>query len=128
MPFLTDQMATALVAADLVLGRAGSSTCAEVAAVGVASILVPYPYAHGHQSANAAWLAEHGAAVALADEELTADRLRAEAARLRDDAGRAPLAEAARGSGARRRQGHRPRAPRPGRRRVSAAMTADRPP
>jgi UDP-N-acetylglucosamine--N-acetylmuramyl-(pentapeptide) pyrophosphoryl-undecaprenol N-acetylglucosamine transferase len=61
VPNLTDQMAAALVAADLVLGRAGSSTCAEVAAVGVASILVPYPHAHGHQTANAAWLAEHGA-------------------------------------------------------------------
>ena len=96
VPFLTDQMAAALVAADLVLGRAGSSTCAEVAAVGVASILVPYPHARGHQTANAAWLAEHGAAVALADAELTADRLLAEAGRLRDDAIRAPLAAAAR--------------------------------
>ena len=44
-PFLTDRMADALVAADLVVGRAGSSTCAELAAAGVASILVPYPYA-----------------------------------------------------------------------------------
>ena len=52
-PFLTDRMADALVAADLVLGRAGSSTCAEVAAVGVASILVPYPYAGAHQRYNA---------------------------------------------------------------------------
>ena len=46
--------------------------------------------------ANAAWLAEHGAAVALADAELTADRLLAEAGRLRDDAIRAPMAAAAR--------------------------------
>ena len=44
-PFLTDRMAEALVAADLVVGRAGSSTCAELAAVGVASVLVPYPFA-----------------------------------------------------------------------------------
>lgn len=96
VPFLTDQMAVALVASDLVLGRAGSSTCAEVAAVGVASILVPYPHARGHQSANAAWLADHGAALAIADEELTADRLLSEAARLRDDAARMPMAIAAR--------------------------------
>lgn len=46
-PFLTDRMADALVAADLVLGRAGSSTCAEVAAAGVPSILVPYPFEIG---------------------------------------------------------------------------------
>ena len=53
-PFLTDRMADALVAADLVVGRAGSSTCAELTAVGVASILVPYPYAGAHQRYNAA--------------------------------------------------------------------------
>ena len=56
-PFLTDRMADALVAADLVLGRAGSSTCAEVAAAGVASILVPYPFAGAHQRYNASYLA-----------------------------------------------------------------------
>jgi UDP-N-acetylglucosamine--N-acetylmuramyl-(pentapeptide) pyrophosphoryl-undecaprenol N-acetylglucosamine transferase len=95
-PFLTDAMAQALVASDLVVGRAGSSTCAEVAAVGVASILVPYPHAGGHQQANAAWLAEHGAAVVVPDAELTADRLVAEAAALRDDARREQLAAAAR--------------------------------
>ena len=85
-PFLTDRMADALVAADLVLGRAGSSTCAEVAAVGVASILVPYPHAPGHQRANAAWLADQGAAVVVPDDELDGERLAAEAAALRDDA------------------------------------------
>ncbi len=98
-PFLTDRMAATLVAADLVLGRAGSSTCAEVAAVGVASILVPYPYAHGHQAANAAWLADHGAAVAVADAELTGERLRDEVAALRDDALRGRMAAAASGLG-----------------------------
>ncbi len=98
-PFLTDLMADALVASDLVVGRAGSSTCAEVAAVGAASILVPYPYAGSHQRANAAWLGEQGAAVVIADEELTADRLVQETARLRDDAVREPVARAARGLG-----------------------------
>jgi UDP-N-acetylglucosamine--N-acetylmuramyl-(pentapeptide) pyrophosphoryl-undecaprenol N-acetylglucosamine transferase len=94
--FLTDRMAHALVAADLVLGRAGSSTCAEVAAVGVASILVPYPYAGAHQRANAAWLAEQGAAVTVPDDELNGERLVAEVARLGDDAIRSAMAEAAR--------------------------------
>ncbi|HET8587824.1 MAG TPA: UDP-N-acetylglucosamine--N-acetylmuramyl-(pentapeptide) pyrophosphoryl-undecaprenol N-acetylglucosamine transferase [Candidatus Limnocylindria bacterium] len=94
--FLTDAMADALVAADLVLGRAGSSTCAEIAAIGVASILVPYPYAGAHQRANAAWLAEQGAAVLVPDAELDAARLLSEASALRDAARRAEMADAAR--------------------------------
>jgi UDP-N-acetylglucosamine--N-acetylmuramyl-(pentapeptide) pyrophosphoryl-undecaprenol N-acetylglucosamine transferase len=93
--FLTDRMADALVASDLVLGRAGSSTCAEVAAVGVASILVPYPHAAGHQHANAAWLADQGAAVMVRDDELDGERLLAEATALHDDARRARMAGAA---------------------------------
>jgi len=95
-PFLTDRMAQALVAADLVVGRAGSSTCAEVAAAGVASILVPYPYAGSHQRANATWLGDQGAALVIADEALSPDRLASEADRLREDAVRAPMAQAAR--------------------------------
>jgi len=95
IPFLTDRMADALVAADMVLGRAGSSTCAEVAAVGVASILVPYPHAAGHQQANAAWLADQGAAVMVRNEEFDGDRLLAEATALRDDDHRARIAAAA---------------------------------
>jgi len=93
--FLTDRMGDALVASDVVLGRAGSSTCAEVAAVGVASILVPYPHAAGHQRANAAWLAGHGAARLVDDADLDGERLVAEAASLRDGARRAPIAAAA---------------------------------
>ncbi len=93
--FLADRMGDALVASDLVLGRAGSSTCAEVAAVGVASILVPYPHAAGHQRANAAWLADQGAARLVADAELDGERLLAEATGLRDDARRAPIGAAA---------------------------------
>jgi UDP-N-acetylglucosamine--N-acetylmuramyl-(pentapeptide) pyrophosphoryl-undecaprenol N-acetylglucosamine transferase len=97
IPFLTDRMADALVAADLVLGRAGSSTCAEVAAVGVASILVPYPHAAGHQQANAAWLADQGAAVLVRDAELDGERLVAEATALRDDERRRQIGDAAGG-------------------------------
>jgi UDP-N-acetylglucosamine--N-acetylmuramyl-(pentapeptide) pyrophosphoryl-undecaprenol N-acetylglucosamine transferase len=93
--FLTERMPDALVASDLVLGRAGSSTCAEVAAVGVASILVPYPHAAGHQQANAAWLADHQATVVVRDEELDGERLLTEAAALLDDGHRARIARAA---------------------------------
>jgi len=97
VPFLTERMSEALVASDLVLGRAGSSTCAEVAAAGVASILVPYPHAAGHQQANAAWLADQGAAVLVRDEELDGDRLLSEAGAMRDGARRSKLAAAALG-------------------------------
>ncbi len=95
-PFLTDRMADALVAADLVVGRAGSSTCAELAAVGVPSILVPYPFAGAHQRHNARYLAEKGAAIVVADEDFTADRLVAETTGLLDDGRRAAMAAAAR--------------------------------
>ncbi len=95
-PFLTDRMAEALVAADLVVGRAGSSTCAELAAVGAASILVPYPFAGAHQRYNARYLADEGAAVMVPDAELSGDRLLAEASALRDDARRRAMADAAR--------------------------------
>jgi UDP-N-acetylglucosamine--N-acetylmuramyl-(pentapeptide) pyrophosphoryl-undecaprenol N-acetylglucosamine transferase len=97
--FLTDRMTDALVGADLVLGRAGSSTCAEVAAVGVASVLVPYPHAGAHQRANAAYLAEQGAALLVADEEFDAHRLATLAAELRDDGRRQGMAAAARALG-----------------------------
>jgi UDP-N-acetylglucosamine--N-acetylmuramyl-(pentapeptide) pyrophosphoryl-undecaprenol N-acetylglucosamine transferase len=98
-PFLTDRMADALVAADVVLGRAGSSTCAELAAAGVPSILVPYPYAGAHQRYNAGFLADEGAAVVVPDDELTAERLLAETSALLDDDRRRAMAEAARGLG-----------------------------
>jgi UDP-N-acetylglucosamine--N-acetylmuramyl-(pentapeptide) pyrophosphoryl-undecaprenol N-acetylglucosamine transferase len=95
-PFLTDRMADALVAADLVIGRAGSSTCAELAAIGIPSILVPYPFAGAHQRYNARYLAEEGAAVEVPDEELSAERLVAETSELLDDGRRRAMADAAR--------------------------------
>jgi UDP-N-acetylglucosamine--N-acetylmuramyl-(pentapeptide) pyrophosphoryl-undecaprenol N-acetylglucosamine transferase len=96
VPFLTDAMADALVASDLVLGRAGSSTCAELAAVGVPSILVPYPFAGAHQRYNAAFMAKEGAAVSVADDELDADRLVRELDGLRADSVRTTMGAAAR--------------------------------
>ncbi len=51
--FLDEDMTRALAAADLVVGRAGSSTLAEVAAFGLPMVVVPYPHAAGHQRRNA---------------------------------------------------------------------------
>jgi UDP-N-acetylglucosamine--N-acetylmuramyl-(pentapeptide) pyrophosphoryl-undecaprenol N-acetylglucosamine transferase len=84
-PFLREDMLAALVAADLVVGRAGSSTLAEVTALGLPSVIVPYPHAAGHQSANARILAEAGGARVVADEAFDADALVAAADLLADE-------------------------------------------
>ncbi len=71
-----DDMAKRYAACDLVLCRSGALTVAELSAAGVASILVPYPHAvDDHQTGNARFLASHGAAVLLPQQELTAERL-----------------------------------------------------
>jgi UDP-N-acetylglucosamine--N-acetylmuramyl-(pentapeptide) pyrophosphoryl-undecaprenol N-acetylglucosamine transferase len=78
-----DDMADAYRWADLVLCRAGALTVAELAAVGVASILVPYPHAvDDHQTANARYLVDAGAAVLLPESEMDVARLRRELALL----------------------------------------------
>lgn len=75
LPFI-DDMAEAYGWADLVLCRAGALTVSELAAVGVASILVPFPYAvDDHQSANAAWLGDKGAAQVLPQNRMSETRL-----------------------------------------------------
>jgi len=61
-------MADALLAADLVIGRAGSSTLAEVSAAGRPMIVVPYPHAAGHQAVNARAVVEAGAALVIEDD------------------------------------------------------------
>ena len=71
-----EDMAGAYAWADLVICRAGALTVAELAAAGVASVLVPYPHAvDDHQTANARFLAHAGAAILLPQEELTAECL-----------------------------------------------------
>ena len=83
-PFLRDDMLTALAAADLVVGRAGSSTLAEVSALGLPIVVVPYPHAAGHQVANARQLVDAGAARLVEDAAFDAGAL-LEAANLLDD-------------------------------------------
>ncbi|HQR60482.1 MAG TPA: glycosyltransferase, partial [Methylophilaceae bacterium] len=71
-----DDMAAGYAWADLVICRAGALTIAELAAVGAASVLVPFPHAvDDHQTHNARYLSEHGAAILLPQPELTAQRL-----------------------------------------------------
>jgi UDP-N-acetylglucosamine--N-acetylmuramyl-(pentapeptide) pyrophosphoryl-undecaprenol N-acetylglucosamine transferase len=83
-----DRFGEALLACDLCVARAGGSVF-EVAAHGRAAILVPYPHASAdHQTANARWMAEAGAAIVVADRDLTPERLRAEVDGLLDDPAR----------------------------------------
>jgi UDP-N-acetylglucosamine--N-acetylmuramyl-(pentapeptide) pyrophosphoryl-undecaprenol N-acetylglucosamine transferase len=71
-----DDMARRYAEADLVICRAGAMTVSELAAGGIASVLVPFPYAvDDHQTANARFLSEKGAAILLPQRELTPEKL-----------------------------------------------------
>jgi len=98
-PFLRDEMLAALAAADLVVGRAGSSTLAEVSAMGLPMVVVPYPHAAGHQRANAASLVEAGAARLIDDEAFDAETLLEAASLLDDPRAHAEMSAAARSLG-----------------------------
>lgn len=75
-PYLhDDDMAAALVAADLALCRSGASTIGELPAAGVPAILVPLPEAKVHQRENADFLMRHGAAVIVDNNSLARDLL-----------------------------------------------------
>ena len=80
-----DPFGRALAAADLAVARAGGSVF-ELAQYGLPAVLVPYPHASAdHQTANARWMADAGAATILPDAELTPERLRTEVDRLAGD-------------------------------------------
>ncbi|GAB1412691.1 MAG: undecaprenyldiphospho-muramoylpentapeptide beta-N-acetylglucosaminyltransferase [Rhodocyclaceae bacterium] len=77
LPFI-DDMAARYAAADLVICRAGALTVAELSAAGVASVLVPFPFAvDDHQTGNARFLSDAGAAILLPQTELAPERLAA---------------------------------------------------
>jgi UDP-N-acetylglucosamine--N-acetylmuramyl-(pentapeptide) pyrophosphoryl-undecaprenol N-acetylglucosamine transferase len=93
-----EDFAEALAASDLVVARSGGSVF-EIAAHGLPAILVPYPHAAGdHQTTNARWMADAGAAVVIADAELSGARLRTQLSGLLADRVRmASMAAAAAG-------------------------------
>jgi undecaprenyldiphospho-muramoylpentapeptide beta-N-acetylglucosaminyltransferase len=95
-PFLRDDMLAALAAADLVVGRAGSSTLAEVTALGSPMVVVPYPHAAGHQKANARELVDAGAARLIEDADVDAEALLGAAALIDDPVAYPAMAAAAR--------------------------------
>jgi UDP-N-acetylglucosamine--N-acetylmuramyl-(pentapeptide) pyrophosphoryl-undecaprenol N-acetylglucosamine transferase len=71
-----DDMARRYAEADLVICRAGAVTIAELSAGGMASVLVPFPHAvDDHQTANARFLADRGAAILIQQRDLSPQRL-----------------------------------------------------
>lgn len=100
MPYISN-MGEALAACDLVLSRAGASSIAEIAATATPSVLVPYPRATAdHQTTNARYLTDAGAAVMFPDSELEGEAFSRELLSLIDDAGRRQaMRDAARGLG-----------------------------
>jgi len=73
--FIAD-IAARYAESDLVICRAGATTVAEIAAAGVASLLVPYPHSvDDHQTINARFLADRGAALLIPQSEFTPHRL-----------------------------------------------------
>jgi UDP-N-acetylglucosamine--N-acetylmuramyl-(pentapeptide) pyrophosphoryl-undecaprenol N-acetylglucosamine transferase len=84
-----EDMATAYAWADLAICRAGAMTLSELAVMGLPAILIPYPYAiDDHQTRNAQYLSEAGAAVLLPQTELSPERLAAEITALAEDPAR----------------------------------------
>jgi UDP-N-acetylglucosamine--N-acetylmuramyl-(pentapeptide) pyrophosphoryl-undecaprenol N-acetylglucosamine transferase len=75
LDYLND-MGSALMASDLVVARAGATSIAEITALGLPAVLVPFPYAtDDHQTKNAAAMVAHGAAELVPDAELDGERL-----------------------------------------------------
>ncbi len=75
LPYIHD-MAGAYAAADLVIGRSGATTVAELAVCGKRAVLVPFPFAaDNHQEYNATTLAARGAAEVIIQKDLTPENL-----------------------------------------------------
>ncbi len=84
-PYL-DKMEYALSIADLVIGRAGAATLAEITALGIPAILIPYPFAAAdHQYYNALDLERNGAAVVIVEQDLTSIELLKEIEKIIND-------------------------------------------
>ncbi|MFT3771156.1 MAG: glycosyltransferase [Minicystis sp.] len=100
VPYI-DDVAAALADADLVVGRSGASSLAELCAVGRASVLIPFPFAaDNHQFKNAKSLETAGAAITIAQAEATPERVAEEIVALaKDPDRRARMAKAARDLG-----------------------------
>lgn len=80
-----DRMDLAYAAADLVVSRSGAMTCAEIAAVGLPAIYVPFPIGNGEQRLNALPVVNAGGGLLVADEDLDAETLLADVGALVGD-------------------------------------------
>lgn len=100
MPYIPN-MGEALAAADAVVSRAGASSIAEIAALAVPSLLVPYPFATAdHQTTNARYLVDAGAAVLVTDDDIDSPAFSEQLVSLVDEPSRrAAMRAAARGLG-----------------------------
>lgn len=99
LPYI-ERMDLAYAAADIVLGRCGMTTVAEVTAVGLPAVYVPLPHGNGEQALNAAPVVAAGGGVLVPDAELTGQRVLAELSVLLSDPARlAGMAAAARAAG-----------------------------
>jgi UDP-N-acetylglucosamine--N-acetylmuramyl-(pentapeptide) pyrophosphoryl-undecaprenol N-acetylglucosamine transferase len=81
-------MQYAYSAAELVICRAGATTIAELERFNLPALLVPYPFAYAHQSANASVLADCGCALVIDDEELCVEKIREVLMSILNDRGR----------------------------------------
>lgn len=92
MPYVTrkflNEMELGYAAADLVLSRAGAITCAELAAVGLPSVYVPYPHSNQEQRRNALPVVEAGGGLLVDDDKLTPEWIEDHVIELLRDPGR----------------------------------------
>ena len=96
LPYLAE-MALAFAAADVAVCRAGASTLAELACIGLPAILIPYPFAaENHQRRNAQAFAEAGAAMVMEDDDLDPDALYWKLVEMLKDERLGPMRSAAR--------------------------------